>query len=96
MDTYEALFCAWGLVTIVFAGLIIYRSRLTKQETDWIDLTDDEREERAIRDQTIIEMKARKLSLPIRALGSVSVLLLLVILGYWVYNGLMTPPQIPK
>jgi hypothetical protein len=96
MNTYVVLFSVWGLVTLVFIVLLIYRSRLTKQESDWIDLTGDEREERAIQAQTIIEMKTRKLTFPIRALGTLSLVLLLVIAGYWVYAGIMTPPPLPK
>jgi hypothetical protein len=96
MTAYVVLFSVWGLVTLVFIVLLVYRSRLTSQESDWIDLTDDEREERAIQAQTIIEMKTQKLTFPIRALGTVSLVLLLVIAGYWVYMGIMTPPPVPK
>ncbi len=96
MGTYTWLSSAWGLVTLTFIVLLIYRSRLTKQETDWIPLTDDAREERAIRTQSLIEMKTRKLTWPIRALGGLSVFLLLVIVAYWVYSGIMTPPAPPS
>ena len=95
MNPYMGLFFAWGLVTIALVGLLVYRSRLTSQESDWIPLTDDDREDRAIRAQTVIEMKAQKLVWPIRALGALSVVLLLVILGFWVYNGITTPPPAP-
>ncbi len=96
MNPYIRLFGTWGLITIAFAVLLLYRARLTSQESDWIDLTDDEREERAIQAQTIIEMKTRKLTFPIRALGTLSVLLILFIVGFWLYQGIMTPPPIPK
>lgn len=96
MDTYIWLASIWALITIIFFALLIYRSRLTNQETDWIPLTDDARETQAIEAQTIIEMKTRKLTVPIRALGTMSVVMLLVILGFWVYSGITTPPPIPK
>jgi hypothetical protein len=96
MGTYTWLSSAWGLVTLTLIVLLIYRSRLTKQETDWIPLTDDAREDRAIKSQSIIEMKTRKLTWPIRALSGLSVFLLLVILAYWVYSGIMTPPAPPS
>jgi hypothetical protein len=96
MTTYVWLFTVWGLITLTLIALLIYRSRLTREESDWIPLTDDAREERAIQIQTTIEMKTRKLSLPIRALGIASVLMLLVILGFWLYQGIMTPPPAPK
>jgi type VI protein secretion system component VasF len=92
MNAYTGLFSAWGLVTVGLVLLLIYRSRLERQESDWISLTGDEREERAIKTQTMIEMKTRKLTLPIRALGAASVVLLLVILVYWIYTGTTTAP----
>lgn len=95
MNPFVGLISAWGLVTIALVALLIYRSRLESKEADWIDLTDDAREERAIKEQTIIETKARKLTWPIRALGTVSVVLLLVIVGLWLYQGLTTPPPAP-
>lgn len=93
---YTWFLSVWGLITLTFVVLLIYRSRLTRQETDWIPLTDDAREESAIKNQSMIEMKTRKLTWPIRALGGLSVLLLFVILAYWVYTGVMTPPAPPS
>jgi len=74
-----ALFVVWGLVTIVFFGLVFYRSRITKKESDWIPLSEDAREEQAIEAQKVSEMKSHKLDLPIRALGAAWVILLLVL-----------------
>ncbi|MBI1940824.1 MAG: hypothetical protein HYS33_04860 [Acidobacteria bacterium] len=87
---------AWGLVTIPFIVLLIYRSRLEGQESDWIDLTDDAREDQAIQKQAAIEKKVHKFDTPIRALGAVSVVLLLVIVGLWLYSGITTPPPPPE
>lgn len=95
MNPYTGLFSFWGLVTLSLIVLLIYKSRLTRQESDWIPLTNDEREDRAIKTQSVIEMKARKLEWPIRALSGLSVLLLLVILAYWVYVGVTTQPPAP-
>ena len=91
-----ALIAAWGLVTILFFGLVFYRSRITKKESDWIPLSGDAREEQAIEAQKLIEMKSHKLDLPIRALGAVWVIMLLVIVGYWFYHGIMTPPPMTR
>jgi len=85
MNTLTMLLAAWGVITIVFLVLVFYRSRLTKKETDWIPLSDDAKEEQAIKEQTIIEKETKKLDFPIHALGAVSVLMLLVILGFWFY-----------
>ena len=91
-----ALFVVWGLVTVVFLGLVIYRSRISKKESDWIPLSDDAKEEQAIETQKVSEMKVHKLDVPIRALGIVWVIMLLVIVGYWFYHGIMTPPPVAK
>jgi hypothetical protein len=95
MNPFVVLIAAWGLVTIALVVLVIYRSRLESHETDWIPLTDDDREDRAIKEQTIVEMKTGKLTWPIRALGTLSVVLLLVMFGLWLYKGIMTPPPAP-
>jgi hypothetical protein len=92
MTTYVWLFSIWALITVTLVVLLIYRSRLTREESDWIPLTGDARQERATQMQTIIEAKTRKLNLPIRALGIASVLILLGILGFWLYQGIMMPP----
>ena len=92
MDTMVALIAAWGVVTILFLGLVFYRSRITKKESDWIPLSEDAREEQAIEAQKVSEMKSHKLDLPIRALGAAWVILLLVIVGFWFYHGITTPP----
>jgi len=95
MNPFVVLIAAWGLVTIALVVLVIYRSRLESHEADWIPLTDDDREDRAIKEQTIVEMKTGKLTWPIRALGTLSVVLLLVMFGLWLYKGIMTPPPAP-
>ena len=96
MDTMVALFAAWGLVTILFFGLVFYRSRLARKESDWIPLSDDAREEKAIEAQKVIQMKTHKLDLPVRALGAVWVIMLLAIVGYWFYHGLTTQPTVTR
>jgi cytoskeletal protein RodZ len=96
MSIMVVLWAVWGLVTILFLILLFARSRITKRETDWIPLTDDAREEKAIEAQKVTETKGHKLDRPITALGWLSVIMLLVVFGYWIYHGLTTPPQIPK
>jgi hypothetical protein len=96
MDTMVVLFAVWGLVTILFLGLVFYRSRITRRETDWIPLSGGAREEKAIEAQKVTEARIRKFALPIRLLGVLWVVLLLGIVGYWFYHGIMTPPPIAK
>ena len=92
MNPYEWFFSVWGVITLSLVVLLIYKSRLTRQESDWIPLTDDAKEDRAIQTQSMIEMKTRKLVWPIRTLSTLSVVLLFVILAYWIYMGMTRPP----
>ena len=96
MNTIVALGTTWGVITIAFAVLLLYRRSLTKNESDWIPLTDDSKEDSAIQAQTIIEMKTRKLTVPIRALGTLSLIMLLVIVGVWLFHSIFTPPPMPQ
>ncbi len=95
MTTLILMGSAWGMSTLFFAGLVVYRRTLTSHETDWIALTDDAKEEAAIKAQTILEARTRKLTFPIRALGTLSLVLLVVIAGFWLYHGVFTPPPMP-
>jgi len=96
MDTMIALIAVWGLITIIFFSLVFYRSRITKKESDWIPLTDDAKEEKAIETQKLSEVKSHKLDSPIRLLGVVWIVLILVVVGYWFYHGIMTPPPVAR
>ena len=89
MNTIVALGTVWGVITITFAVLLLYRRSLTKNESDWIPLTDDSKEDKAIAAQTVIEMKTKKLTIPIRALGTLSLVVLLVIVGFWLHHTLL-------
>ena len=95
MNPNWALITGWVVVTLALAVLLIVRARLESQESDWIQLSEDEKEEKAIQSQTAIEKKTQKLVWPIRALGAISIVLLLAILGIWVYSGITTPPPAP-
>lgn len=96
MTTLIVLASVWAVITITFFALLMYRRGLVKQESDWIPLTDDAREDSAIQAQTVIEMKTKKLTVPIRALGTLSIVLLLAIVGFWVYLSIFTPPAMPQ
>jgi len=96
MDFLTTMGAAWGVITVLFAILLLYRRSLTKNESDWIPLTDDAKEDSAIKAQTIVEMKTKKLTIPIRTLGFLSLAMLLVIVGFWVFHTLTTPPPMPQ
>ena len=90
MTTLSMLLWAWGVITVLFVALVLYRRAITSKESDWIPLTDDSKEDQAIKAQTVIEMKNRKLTIPIYTLGTLSVVLLLVLVGFWFYHALFT------
>ena len=92
MQTLFTLTSVWGVITLTLVVLLVYRRSLTSQEADWIPLTGDAKEDKAIQAQTIIEMKTKKLTIPIRTLGTLSVVLLMVIAGMWIFHTLSTPP----
>lgn len=96
MNPFMGLIGVWGLITGALIVLYVCRSRLESKETDWISLTDDAREDKAIQEQKIIEKKAHKFDLPIRVLGVLSVVLLLSLVGYFIYHGVTTPPPPPQ
>lgn len=96
METLIIMGSVWAVITIVFAALLLYRRSLTKNESDWIPLTDDGKEDSAIHSQTIAEMKTRRLTIPIRTLGFLSLVMLLVIVGFWLFHTLFTPPPMPQ
>lgn len=96
MTTLIVMSAVWAVITICFIIMLLYRRSLTKHESDWIPLTDDAKEDKAIEAQTVIEMKTNKLTIPIRTLGTLSVVMLLVIMGFWLYISINTPPPIPQ
>jgi hypothetical protein len=96
MTTLITMAAVWAAITITFAILLLYRRSLTKQEADWIPLTDDAKEDKAIEAQSMIELKTNKLTVPIRALGTLSVVMLLVILGLYLYISIITLSPMPQ
>lgn len=80
------LLVAWGLVTAVFIGILIRRSLLTNREDDQIFL--DAAEEHMAAEQRALVARITALSRPLMATGVLSGILLLVIAGMWLYEGL--------
>lgn len=80
------LLIAWGLVTTVFIILLIRRSLLTIREDDQLFL--DAAEAHMAAEQRMIVAKISALSRPLLTTGIASGVLLLVIAGVWLYEGL--------
>jgi hypothetical protein len=90
MDLLWPLGIACGVLLAVFIILIIYRSTLTMREDDQLFL--DESASQMAQDQMELMAKVNKLTPFIRWLGAASGVLILVIAGMLVYQGL-NPPQ---
>ena len=77
---------AWAVVTGIFMMLLLRRSLLASHEDDQIFL--DGAQEHMAREQREIVAKIHALSRPLMTSGIVSGVLLLVLAGLWLYNGL--------
>jgi len=80
------LLIAWGVVTAVFIVLFIWRSVLSSHEDDQIFL--DAAEEHMAREQRELVAKINALSRPLMGTGILAGVLLLVIAGMWLKEGL--------
>jgi len=80
------LIIAWGIVTAVFLVLWLRRSLLASHEDDQIFL--DAAEEHMAKEQRELVAKIEALSKPILGTGILAGVLLLVIAGMWLKEGL--------
>lgn len=85
-STLEMLLIVWGVLTALLLILLIYRSTLSIHEEDQLYL--DEAEAHMQREQDEVHAKMDRIVMPLRVLGGASGLLILVIAGLWVYEGL--------
>ena len=77
---------AWGVLTSILIILLIYRSTLTMQEDSQLFLT--ESESHMEKEQIEIMAKVNKITPLVKWMGAASGVLLLVIAGMAVYQGL--------
>jgi hypothetical protein len=80
------LLIAWGAITAIFLVLIAWRSLLASHEDDQIFL--DSAQEHMAKEQRELVARIQSLSRPIMTSGITSGVLLLLIAGIFVYNGL--------
>ena len=80
------LLIAWGVATAVFLALLFRRSLLSSHEDDQIFL--DAAEEHMAQEQRELVAKINALSRPIMGTGILAGVLLLLIAGMWLKEGL--------
>ena len=86
MSPMYMLLVAWGALTAVLVVLLIYKSTLSMHEDDSIMLNDTGSQMQ--KDQVEVLNKMRKLTPIVRILGALSGLMILVIAGLFIYQGL--------
>jgi hypothetical protein len=80
------LLIVWGIATVIFIGLLIWRSLLSSHEDDQIFL--DPSEAHLVKEQHDLVAKIDMLGRPLLTTGITSGVLLLVMAGMVVYHGL--------
>ena len=85
-STLTSLLILWGVLTAVLVILLIYRSTLAMREDDQLFLSDSESHMQVEQQQVITRLN--RVNLPVRILGGASGLLILIIAGMWIYEGL--------
>jgi len=86
MNPLVWLLIVWGALTAVLVVLLIYRSTLTMHEDDQLFL--DESESHMEKEQMELMQKVDRINPFVRWLGAASGLLILVIAGLAIYQGL--------
>ena len=86
MSLLSILLIVWGILTAILVILLIYRSTLTMREDDQLFL--DQSESHMEKEQQELIARVQKVNVPVRILGGASGLLILIIAGMWVYEGL--------
>ena len=86
MFSMFSLMVVWGVLTTILIILLIYRSTLTMREDDQLFL--DEAESQMEQEQVELMRKVRKVNPLVRVFGGLSGLLIIVIAGLWIYQGL--------
>jgi len=81
----------WGAITVVLIVLLIYRSTLTMHEDDQLFL--GESESHMEREQIELMQKLNRVTPIVKWLGAASGVLILVIAGLAVYQGLSSQVQ---
>ncbi len=83
---FKTLAVIWAVMTVVLVGMFIYRKVLETHEDDQLFL--DKAERHMEQEQRELVARIEKLDKPIMVLGISSGVMLLVIAGVWLMEGL--------
>ncbi|HXZ28539.1 MAG TPA: hypothetical protein VEG08_11145 [Terriglobales bacterium] len=86
MSLLTMLLIAWGVLTTILIVLLIYRSTLTMHEDDQLFL--DDAESHMQKEQTELIARVNRITPFVRAFGALSGVLILVIAGLAIWQGL--------
>jgi len=86
MSTMVMLLTAWGVLTGILIVLLIYKSTLSMHEDDSIMLNDTGSQMQ--KDQAEVLAKMNKITPIVKVLGALSGVMILVIAGMFLYQGL--------
>jgi hypothetical protein len=82
----QGLLIVWGVFTVGLIILLIYRSTLTMHEDEQLFL--DDANSHMQQEQTELLVKVNRLTVPVWVFGAGSGVLLLVLAGMFIYQGL--------
>ena len=86
MSPMTWLLTVWGALTAILIILLIYRSTLTMHEDDQLFLNESDTHMQV--EQTEILTKVNRITPLVKILGAVSGVMILVIAGLFIYQGL--------
>jgi len=86
MSSLIGLLIVWGVLTAILIILLIYRGTLTMHEDDQLFL--NESDTHMEQEQAEVLSKVNKIGPYVKVLGAVSGVLILVIAGIYLYQGL--------
>ncbi len=81
----------WVVLTVLWMALLGYRAMLTSREEDTLFLTKGEAH--AAEDQHALAGKLERLSKPIWVFGVAAGMLLVLIIGLWLWSGMSNVPK---
>jgi Tfp pilus assembly protein PilN len=80
------LLIMWAVPTVVLIFLLIYKSTLTMHEDDQLFL--DDAESQMAQEQAELMQRMNRIQPYIRGLGVISGVLIVMIFGIWIYDGI--------